>query len=276
MATRAGRQDRAAPGIAEFLVQVHGEERAPLLGYAIKHGHGVDVSDFISQHLLDDGPRCAQLVDWYRARLPDVPGLVTFHGALWDLVPSSRDSKVRAATKERMTQCLDIAEELGIAWVNLHLDYFPLARAPDYPRQWTQRQALFWRDLLQGRSVALLLENIWEPRPELVRAAVDSVGLDCVGTCLDAPHVHLNSRHSQSEWVSDLGPRIRCLHVSDNDRSSSQHLPPGQGTIDWKDLLGAMVREGLTVPAVIEVPGVAGAEAAVHYLSSLDVDDPGH
>lgn len=275
MATPAGSSRHLAPGISQFLVQVHGEERSALLDHAITQGHGVDVSDFISEPLLDDSSRCAELVAWYRTRLPDVSGLVTFHGALWDLVPSSRDAKVRAATKERMTQCLDIAGELGISWVVFHLDFFSLARDPNYFRHWIERQALFWRELLQGRSLTLLLENIWEPRPEVVRAAVDSVGMDCAGACLDAAHVHLNSRHSQSEWVNELSSRIRCLHVSDNDRSFSQHLPPGQGTIDWKDLLSAMVRQGLSVPTVIEVPGVAGARATVDYLRALNVEDRG-
>jgi len=136
-----------------------------------------------------------------------------------------------------------------------------------------ERQSLFWRELLQGRSAALLLENIWEPSPDIGRDAVDSVGLESVGACLDAAHVHLSSPHAQSEWVDDLGARIRCLHVSDNERSLSQHLPPGQGTIDWKDLLGAMVRQGLSVPAVMEVHGIAGARATVDYLRSLDIDD---
>lgn len=273
MATQTGPSNPAAPGISQFLVQVYGEERNALLDYAIEQGHGVDASDFMSQDLLDDATRCARIVAWYRERLQEVPGFVTLHSALWDLVPSARDSKVRAATKERLSQCLDIAEELGIGCVVCHLDFFPLARSPIYASKWTERQSLFWRELLQGRSVALLLENIWEPRPDIVRDAVDSVGLESVGACLDAAHVHLSSPHAQSEWVDDLGARIRCLHVSDNDRSLSQHLPPGQGTIDWKDLLSAMVRQGLSVPAVMEVHGIAGARATVDYLRSLDIDD---
>jgi sugar phosphate isomerase/epimerase len=270
MARETGTPDHAAPGISQFLVQVHGEERGALLDYAVEQGYGADVSEFISQHLLDDGPRCAELVGWYRSRLPDVPGLVTFHGALWDLAPSARDSKVRAATMERMRQCLGIAEELGIESVTFHLDFSPLARDPNYFGQWTERQASFWRELLQGRSVTVLLENTWEPRPGIVRAAVDAVGMECVGACLDAAHVHRSSPQPQSDWVRALGGRIRCLRVSDNDGTFSQHLPAGQGTIDWEELLGALVSQGLSVPAVMEVPGVAGARESVGYLRSVD------
>jgi len=275
MASETGPPDRTVPGIGQFLVQVHGEEREALLDYAVEQGYGVDVADFIFPDRLDDGPRCAELVAWYRNRLPDVPGPVTLHGALWDLAPSARDSTVRAATMERMGQCLDIAEQLGVDSVTFHLDFSPLARDPNYFGQWTERQASFWRELLHGRSVTVLLENTWEPRPEIVRAAVDAVGMDCVGACLDAPHVHRSSPQPQSEWVKELGSRIRCLHVSDNDGSFSQHLPPGQGTIDWKDVLGALASQGLSVPAVIEVPGVEGARETVDYLCSLEVGDVG-
>ena len=119
MATQTGPSNPAAPGISQFLVQVYGENRKALLDYAIEEGHGIDVSDFMSQDLLDDATRCAEIVAWYRERLPEVPGFVTLHSALWDLVPSARDSKVRAATKERMTQCLDIAEELGLSLIHI-------------------------------------------------------------------------------------------------------------------------------------------------------------
>ena len=273
MATQTSPSNPAAPGISQFLVQVYGEERQALLDYAVEEGHGIDVSDFMSQHLLDDAERCAEVVAWYRERLPDVAGDVTLHSALWDLMPSARDSKVRAATKERLSRCLDIAEELDIRSVVCHLDFFPPARDPKYAEKWSQRQSLFWRELLEGRSVTLLLENIWEPRPDIVRATVDSVQMDSVAACLDAPHVHLSSALSQSEWVDDLGARIRCLHVSDNDRTLSQHLPPGQGTIDWRNLLGALVRNGLSVPTVMEVNGIAGARATVDYLRRLDVGE---
>jgi sugar phosphate isomerase/epimerase len=260
---------QAALGISHFLVQVYGEEREALLDFAIAHGHGVDVADFISARLLDDASRTAELVRWYRGRLPRVRGPVSLHGALWDLVPSARDAMVRAATLARLRQCLGIADELAVDWVNLHLDFSPLARHPGYTRDWVERQAAFWRELAGGRSMVLLLENIWEPRPEIVSTAVDAVNLGNVAVCLDAAHAHLNGHDAQSAWVAALGGRIRCLHLSDNDGTASQHLPPGHGAIDWGDLLGALVSHGLCVPAVIEVPGVAGAEASLAYLRSL-------
>lgn len=262
----------AAPGIKEFLIQVYGEQRETLLNYAVANGHGVDVSDFISLNILDDTTYTREIVGWYRSRLPDICGTITLHAALWDLIPSARDNRIRTATMERIDRCLDIAEELNINQVVCHLDFNALAHEPTYPIQWAERHGVFWREVFHGRPVAVLLENTLEPRPEVCRMAVDAAGLDCIGVCLDAAHVHLNSTYSQSEWVNELGPRLRLLHISDNDRSRSQHLPPGQGTIDWIELFGAVVAQGLSLPAVIEVGGIDGAQATVEYLSELKIN----
>lgn len=266
-----GEVENPAPGISGFLVQIYGEQRDALMAYAIERGHGVDISEFISVGVLDDPVRCGELVRWYGDRLPEVRGPVVLHGALWSMAPSARDPKVRAATKERMTQCLEIAEELGLSRVVFHLDFNALAHDPTYPTRWAERQGAFWRELLAGRKVTVFLENVWEPRPEVVRMAVEAVGLEAVGACLDVAHTHLNSQLRPSEWVEGLATHLRCLHVSDNDRSRSQHLPPGQGTIDWVDLLSALARHGLSLPTVIEVGGVEGARATEEYLSGLEI-----
>jgi len=47
-------------------------------------------------------------------------------------------------------------------------------------------------------------------------------------------------------------------------------LPTGQGTIDWADLLDALDRHGLHLPAVIEVPGVVGARATEECLAGVE------
>jgi sugar phosphate isomerase/epimerase len=205
-------------------------------------------------------------MSWYRHRLPDLSGLVSFHAPVQDLRPNARDSKIRRATRDRIAQCLDIAEELGIEHMVAHLAFNALAQEPSYPSGWAERTAVFWREVLKGRSVTLLLENVYEPRPEFVRAAVDATDMGSVGVCLDAAHIHRFSELPQGAWVRDLNRRIRHLHVSDNDQTRSQHLPPGQGTIDWQDLLGALEAHDLCLPTTIEVPGVAGAEATIEHL----------
>jgi sugar phosphate isomerase/epimerase len=41
------------------------------------------------------------------------------------------------------------------------------------------------------------------------------------------------SETSLADWLSALGTRVTHLHLHDNDGTADQHLPLGQGTIDF-------------------------------------------
>ena len=256
-------------GISEFLVQVYGEQREALLDYAVARGHGVEVADFISPQLLDDADGRAKLVAWYRARLPEVRGTLGFHGAFHDLLPSALDPKVRAVARDRIGRCLDIAEELGAGGIVFHSDFNPVKRSPEYHGNWAARQRDFWQEMMRGRRIGLLIENVWEPTPDMFARWMAEIGLESAGVCFDAAHAHLWGNAPPAEWVKALAQSIRYLHLSDNDRTWDQHFTAGQGTVDWAAFLGALEAEGLTLPAVIEVDGVEGAEGTEQHLRRI-------
>jgi len=70
-------------------------------------------------------------------------------------------------------------------------------------------------------------------------------------------------------WVEALGPRIRHLHLHDNDGSSDQHYATGEGTIDWPLLLAALRGQGLRLAATLEVEGVTPSAASIAHLRAL-------
>lgn len=59
-----------------------------------------------------------------------------------------------------------------------------------------------------------------------------------VGVCLDTGHTMLG-RH-WSRFLEIGGSRLRHVHASDNRGVYDDHLPPGDGSIDWRD-----IRDGL-------------------------------
>jgi sugar phosphate isomerase/epimerase len=260
---------RLPPAISQLVVQVYGDEREALMAHAVEGGHGVEVAEFISPRLLDDRRQTKRLVRWYRRRLADVPGSRMLHGAFLDLLPSAVDPKVRAVAGERIARCLDIAEAIGATAAVFHSDFNPVKLQPQYREEWPGRQAAFWRDVMGGRSVALLIENVWDTRPEITARAVDAIGAGSTGVCLDTGHAHLRGPFSPAEWVAPLGKRIRSLHLSDNDGAWDQHRCPGDGTIGWPAFFTALGKQNLQVPAVIEVEGVAAVRATEQYLHGL-------
>ncbi len=142
-------------GISELLVQVGGPEREALWEYAVAKGRGVEIFELSEPEVLDDTARLGKTVNWYRERRADFPGPVSFHGPYQNLRPGAADGKIRAASRERILQGLELAEELGAGQVVFHSD-FDLNPTPAYVAAWTARAAAFWRELAAGRGVQSL------------------------------------------------------------------------------------------------------------------------
>ncbi len=100
--------------------------------------------------------------------------------------------------------------------------------------------------IARARGLGLLVEpRVGEvtPNSDALLRLIEAVNDDNLGVILDTAH-----QHAQKELlplsVEKLGKRIRYVHVADNDGRTNRHLPPGEGTIDWDELLRALKRQG--------------------------------
>ncbi|NLS79918.1 MAG: sugar phosphate isomerase/epimerase [Chloroflexi bacterium] len=58
--------------------------------------------------------------------------------------------------------------------------------------------------------------------------------------CFDTGHAHIQPEDMAA--VSDVPKEVVLVHLSDNDRSGDQHLPPPQGSIHWESLFALLRR----------------------------------
>lgn len=87
--------------------------------------------------------------------------------------------------------------------------------------------------------------------PDDLCELVDSFGDDRMGICWDFGHANL-MYFDMAEKIRALGSRIKCTHVHNNDQTKDSHLPPDQGTIDWKSAIGALYEVGYTGALTLE------------------------
>ena len=52
--------------------------------------------------------------------------------------------------------------------------------------------------------------------------------------CLDTGHYNIGKK--QDDILAEMVPGIEELHIHDNDGQEDEHLPPGAGAIDWREL----------------------------------------
>ena len=98
-------------------------------------------------------------------------------------------------------------------------------------------------ELAEGLGVRMAIEplNRFETyflnRADQALALADAVGPKC-GVCLDAFHMNIEEKDFLSA-IRRVRGRIFDFHVADNNR-----LAPGQGTLDWRAIVGALNESG--------------------------------
>jgi sugar phosphate isomerase/epimerase len=105
-----------------------------------------------------------------------------------------------------------------------------------------------------------------------LRRVLESLPLDGIGICLDTGHAHLSGDLLRT--LDDLAPRLAVVHVSDNHGKRDDHLPPGEGSIDWRDFLASLVGTTFRGPLILELAGdgdfALTLEAAVRGRTFLE------
>ncbi|MBI3928211.1 MAG: sugar phosphate isomerase/epimerase [Armatimonadetes bacterium] len=96
-----------------------------------------------------------------------------------------------------------------------------------------------------------------------------------VGICLDTGHALLSGDLRQV--VHKLSGHLWMVHASDNLGRFDDHLPPGEGIIEWPSLLGQLGRTGFRGALILELCGdndpegiLERAQTARIYLRSLE------
>jgi sugar phosphate isomerase/epimerase len=74
-----------------------------------------------------------------------------------------------------------------------------------------------------------------------------------VGTCLDTGHANLSG--DLSTVLFKLSGHLKMLHASDNKGKTDDHLPPGKGHINWKQLISKLSSLNFNGAMILELSG---------------------
>ena len=241
------------------------------------HGVGLELQVYgYDTDLLDSGWR--ELLDQHKALLRGFEGDLAIHGAFIDMAPASPDRRIVAVTRERFMLNLDIAAELGARNVVFHAQflpqvYRPVVDGPDYRYSWTEGQVEFWGPMAEEaakRGVVIVLENMWEPEPDIIGDILDRVNSPNLGACLDVGHVRLFTDYVPLEmWIERLSHRLVHCHMNNHRGSYDEHLSLDfcGGVIDYKRDVLPLLRALPNQPSlVLEMDDLEYLECSLRYL----------
>lgn len=167
-----------------------------------------------------------------------------------DIIPPIRKKHIA-----RLTEYLHLSQRLNALYVTLHIGSF------------------FWfpiENQMRSRALKRFVKNIkpfvkYCEEQQIVLALENSVPLPCgtdyyylgdniydfeflfdqlksdyVAFCLDTGHA--NVAEGIEDYISKFGDKIFTIHYHDNNKNNDEHLPVGEGNINW-ELFSKLMKE---------------------------------
>ncbi|MDH4226304.1 MAG: sugar phosphate isomerase/epimerase [Deltaproteobacteria bacterium] len=183
----------------------------------------------------------------------------TVHGPFMELSPGSPDPKVRDVSRDRFLQAIEVAAPLSPVRIVLHAAY-DSRRFDGDVGLWLEGSKKTWPGAIKAAKAAntvIALENVFEEGPGPMKALMDAFTDDAenFGVCIDAGHLNIFSEASTSTWFSEVGNRVREVHLHDNHGSVDEHLPIGEGVIDFKFFFSHLRKHAIDYVHTIEPHG---------------------
>jgi sugar phosphate isomerase/epimerase len=111
-----------------------------------------------------------------------------------------------------------------------------------------------------GKSMRLVLENMLPHLllgdPADLKWLMEALQPSGPGFCLDTGHAHLGGN---LKGLTSLFPdQLIMIHAADNRGTHDDHLPPGQGDIDWHGLITDLGEWNFRGVFILELSGAGG------------------
>ncbi len=209
---------------------------------------------------LDRGSMPGSSREWYRAG----KRVSSLHGAFIDVNPASGDSALRALSQRRCRESCAVAVMIGAKNVVFHSSCSPFLRGA-YLDAWADACAEFFQALASQHQLNIFLENSMDVDPQPLAEVMRRTQSERIGVCLDIGHANY-SRVPLKQWFDVLGDRIGYLHLSDNRGLYDDHLPLGEGSVNWVEADALYRRLNREVPMTLEVGGIDGVERSLQFL----------
>jgi len=185
--------------------------------------------------------------------------LLQKHGLRLDTIHGPRADQ--AESRDALAAVIEAAAALGAPVVVAHPGPFDFP-AEELPARFDAvlRTCGGLTPTLRRAGVVLALENVLPgPATDLVRLALPRLDPRWFGFCYDSAHDQIGGPRP-FDLLAELGERVRAVHLSDRVRDFVDHVPPGDGFIEWPALCAALSASSFAGPLLFEVMMTHSAE----------------
>lgn len=233
---------------------------------AEEYGCAFEYNEFYMPKTMDDPRMQEEIITGYGKYKKDF-SMDTMHGAFLDVTIHSDDPLIRDASMLRVRQSMETAKRMGLRGVVFHTGRLAGFRAPDYLRNWCDRNVKFFTEIArQYPEQQIYMENMFDEAPDIMAGLAEKMqDVGNFGICLDYAHAMLSGRSGQ-EWVETLAPYIRHIHINDNDLENDLHLAVGAGKLNWQEFDRLIRQYQINASVLVEVRGYQAQKESLEYM----------
>ena len=168
----------------------------------------------------------------------------SIHPPAWDTNLTSENRTIREATFEEYRKSIEFAHELEADHVVIHPGF---AFSPVFDKKIARQRAEEYvhrlNEIARPLGVKLAVENVGYHGASIFTqdeycTFLDSFDDNC-GYLIDTGHARLNNWDIPA-MIRRVGRRLNSVHLHDNSGRGDEHLPIGEGTIDWEPVYEAL------------------------------------
>lgn len=224
--------------------------------------------------------RINNLTEWAESHDVRLSFHLPYHVNISDII-----GRIRKNNITYLKEVVWLAGKLNATHITAHIGnfyWFPVEK-------WMRRQALirFIKNLnmvleyCEERDVILALENVVPiPTGSEFLLLGDSVNdfefifgntnSNCLKFCLDTGHA--NMAEGIMPYINNFRDKLVCVHYHDNKANNDEHLPVGEGTVPWQELVDGLTKINYNGPLVSECRNVKPHEASELLRSYYPTD----
>jgi sugar phosphate isomerase/epimerase len=194
----------------------------------------------------------------------------TIHAPFMDLNPGALDPSIREVTRKRFRQVFSAAEQLKPRVIVFHPGYDEL-RYGSNRLDWLKNSIDFWREFVpyaRELGCIIAMENIFEKEPSTLRGLLEAIDDPCFRHCFDVGHWNMFASGTLEQWFVELGPFTAECHIHDNHGQADEHLPPGEGLIDFSKLFDLLGKHAPGAVHTIEAHTIERLERALKAVKN--------
>lgn len=154
----------------------------------------------------------------------------------------------------KLSEILFAAHDLNVPVVVVHPVTFELNQ-DDFDTSLTTilKTLEILKPSLQESGIKIAIENVMPgPGTELTVQALKKTDPNYFGFCYDSSHEQIDGP-KPNDLLKSFKDRIIAVHLSDRVKEFIDHVPPGDGFIDWPDVASLLKKSSFKGPLLFEV-----------------------